>query len=199
MSNSLIKIFNCVVKQACCLFYLPDSQHLVFHHQIMDFMDILLGCDSHWRVACMLISSHDSLTHLNWRQHLSTISYEPVVSPKVSMNLSWAHLFFCMFLITAVCSACFILSIDDLPFRLGPMLFINRTRWSCVIFQYLFIQWVYCTTWPAEVHAGESHVTFTAFPLSFPCDAHIPHLSSLVRQSDLCSRPVHTWIKLRSV
>ena len=36
------------------------------------------------------------------------------------------------------------------------------------------------------------------FP-SFPCDAHIPHLSSLVRQSVLCSRPVHTWIKLRSV
>ena len=32
--------------------------------------------------------------------------------------------------------------------------------------------------------------------LSFPCDAHIPHLSSLVRQSDLCSRPVHTLIKL---
>ena len=40
------------------------------------------------------------------------------------------------------------------------------------------------------------------------CDLHCisplislwrPHLSSLVRQSDLCSRPVHTWIKLRSV
>ena len=41
-----------------------------------------------------------------------------------------------------------------------------------------------------------------------PCDLHcisplislwLPHLSSLVRQSDLSSRPVHTWIKLRSV
>ena len=40
--------------------------------------------------------------------------------------------------------------------------------------------------------ADEAQVTFTAFPLSFPCDAHIPHLSSLVRQSDLCSRQVHT-------
>ena len=66
-------------------------------------------------------------------------------------------------------------------------------------FNFSGIQWVYCTTWPAVARAGEDHVTFTAFPLSFPCDAHIPHLSSLVRQSDLCSRPVHTWIKLRSV
>ena len=57
------------------------------------------------------------------------------------------------------------------------------------------LQWVYCTTWPAVAHAGEAHVTFTAFPLSFPCDAHIPHL----RQSDLCARPAHTRIKLRSV
>ena len=43
-----------------------------------------------------------------------------------------------------------------------------------------------------------------------PCDLHCisplislwrPHRtsSSLVRQSDLCSRPVHTWIKLRCV
>ena len=40
-----------------------------------------------------------------------------------------------------------------------------------------------------------------------PCDLHCisplispwcPHLSSLVRQPDLCSRPVHTWIKLSS-
>ena len=61
------------------------------------------------------------------------------------------------------------------------------------------VQWVYCTTWPAVARAGEVHVIFTAFPLSFPCDAHIPHLSLLVRQSGLCSRPVHTWIKLRSV
>ena len=60
------------------------------------------------------------------------------------------------------------------------------------------IQWVYCMTWPAVAHAGEALLTFTAFPLSFPCDANIPHLSSLVRQSDLRSRPVHTWIKLRS-
>ena len=64
---------------------------------------------------------------------------------------------------------------------------------------HLLLQWVYCTTWPAVARAGEAHVTFTAFPLSFPCDAHIPHLASLVRQSDLCSRPVHTWIKLRRV
>ena len=39
---------------------------------------------------------------------------------------------------------------------------------------------------PAVARAGEAHATFTAFPLSFPCDAHIPHLSSLVRQSDFC-------------
>ena len=50
-------------------------------------------------------------------------------------------------------------------------------------------QLVCCST---VARAGEVHVTFTAFPLSFHCDAHIPHLSSLVRQSDLCSRPVHT-------
>ena len=61
------------------------------------------------------------------------------------------------------------------------------------------LQWVYWTTWPAVERAGEAHVTSIAFPLSFPCDAHIPHLSSLVRQSDLCSRPVHTWIKLTEV
>ena len=58
--------------------------------------------------------------------------------------------------------------------------------------EHIYIQRVYCTTWPAVARAGETHVTFTAFPLSFPCDAHIPHLSSLVRQSDLCSRPVRT-------
>ena len=69
--------------------------------------------------------------------------------------------------------------------------FLERKIWN--------IQWVYCTTWPTVARAGETHLTFTAFPLSFPCDAHILHLSSLVWQSDLCSRPVHTWIKLRSV
>ena len=56
----------------------------------------------------------------------------------------------------------------------------------------VLIQWVYCMIWPAVARAGEAHVTFTTFPVSFPCDAHIPHLCSLVRQSDLCSRPVHT-------
>ena len=70
---------------------------------------------------------------------------------------------------------------------------------ACVIRHYSILQCVYCTTWPAVARAGEAHVTFTAFPLTFPCDAHISHLSSLVRLSDLCSRPVHTWIKLRSV
>ena len=59
--------------------------------------------------------------------------------------------------------------------------------------KYFFLQWVYCRTWPVVARAGEAHVAFTAFPLSFPCDAHIPNLSSLVRQSDLYSRPVHTW------
>ena len=72
-----------------------------------------------------------------------------------------------------------------------------RNWWKYV--KTFYLQWVYCATWPAVARAGEAHVTFTAFPFSFPCDAHIPHLSSLVRQSDLCSRPVHTWIKLRSV
>ena len=48
------------------------------------------------------------------------------------------------------------------------------------------IQWVYCTTWLAVARAGEANVTFTAFPLSFPCDVHTPHLPSLVRQSALC-------------
>ncbi|KAJ9588687.1 hypothetical protein L9F63_018019, partial [Diploptera punctata] len=37
-------------------------------------------------------------------------------------------------------------------------------------------------------HAGEVHVTFTAFPLSFPCDAHICLHSCGIFNTLLCHR-----------
>ena len=145
MSNSLIKIFLTVwLRSLLCLlsvwlstFGLPSPDQ--------GLIDIFLGCDSHWRTTCML-PSLDSEPHLNSRHHLLTIRYETALSSKVSMNLSWAHMFFLHIFNNSSLFCTLHFRTDDSPSRLLVYFFINMKTKSCYlpVFIYTWAETPYC-------------------------------------------------------